>query len=373
MKILHVYKDFYPPIKGGIEGHINLLATGQIRRGCQCEVLVASRDHHLQKGRFDGISVTLAPQLGRISSAPLTPNFSLWLQRLGTWADVIHFHFPNPTAEMALLATRLKRKIVVSYHSDIVRQAVLKIFYQPFMHRFLRRVDRIFVATPNYLNSSKVLQPYRKKCRIVPYGIDLGRFAQNADRKARVASIRKQYGSRLALFAGRFRYYKGIFILLEAMRHVNAKALIVGAGPMETELREQAERNGAADRIVFLGELSDQALSDHMHACDLFVLPSIARSEAFGIVQLEAMACGKPVICTELNSGTSYVNAHMQTGLVVPPKNPEALAAAMTVLFEDPYLMAQMGAASRKRVESIFQADQMIDAILANYPQGQGR
>ncbi|MGM0428109.1 MAG: glycosyltransferase [Thermodesulfobacteriota bacterium] len=368
LKVLQIYKDYYPPVIGGVEGHINLIANGLKDRGVDVEVLVSNTCARLEIEEIEGIRVTKAPQWGRFASAPLNATFASWVRKLGTQADIVHFHFPNPTGEISSLLARLSNKSVVTYHSDIVRQARMAKLYAPFLREFLSRADLIMATSPNYVRSSEVLGDFQEKCRVIPFGIDPGRFEYTPEIQAAVQSLRRIYGSGIILFIGRFRYYKGLYVLLEAMKRVRGKLLLIGSGPMEKELKHRvAADDELKQKVFFLGELSDQQVVAHLHACDLFVLPSILRSEAFGIVLLEAMACKKPVISTELGTGTSFVNQHQKTGLVVPPNDVRALAEAINVLLRDPVIREQYGAAAGKRVEECFSLDRMIEELMAVY------
>jgi len=368
LKVLQVYKDYYPPVVGGVEGHINLLANGLKDRGIQVEVLVSNTHAKLEIENIDGIRVIKVPQLGRFASAPLNATLSTWVRRLGREADVIHFHFPNPTGEIASLLAGLKSKIVVTYHSDIIRQAKLAKVYSPFLRKFLESSEAIIATSPPYVESSAVLRKFRGKCRVIPFGIDLSRFQLNTETSGQVAEIRRLYGPRIVLFIGRFRYYKGLYILLEAMKSVPGNLLLIGIGPMEKELKEQvAMDDDLRGKVFFLGELSDEDVVIHLQACDVFVLPSIFRSEAFGIVLLEAMACGKPLISTELGTGTSFVNQHQETGLVVPPNDADALAEAISYLLANPEIMERFGKAAKERAEKYFCLDRMVEDVLSTY------
>lgn len=368
LKVLQVYKDYYPPVVGGVEGHINLLANGLKDRGIQVEVLVSNTRAKLEIENIDGIRVIKVPQLGRFASAPLNATLSTWVKRLGREADVIHFHFPNPTGEIASLLAGLKRKIVVTYHSDIIRQAKLAKVYSPFLRRFLENSEAIIATSPPYVESSAVLRQFRDKCRVIPFGIDLSRFAPNDNTEKEVAAIRGNYEGPIALFIGKFRYYKGLYVLLEAMKMVEGNLLLVGIGPMERDLKKQvAADDELKNKIFFLGELSDEDIVSHLHACDVFVLPSIFRSEAFGIVLLEAMACGKPLISTELGTGTSFVNQHRETGLVVPPRDAGALAEAINYLLANPEIMERLGKAAKERAGKYFSLDRMVEDVIRTY------
>ena len=367
MKILQIYKDYFPPIRGGIEGHINLLANGLEQRGHDVEVLVSNRKCKYEAENIDGIRVIKVPQLNRIASAPLNYSLFCWMKKLGEKADILHFHLPNPTAVMSYLISGLKKKAVVTYHSDIVRQQKLALLYRPFLKYFLNRIDRIIATSPNYVESSKILHQYQLKCQVVPLGIPLSRFTRPSENQLKVDLLRQAHGQRLILFIGKFRYYKGLHVFIEAMKQVNGKLLLIGGGYLEEDLKKQVAANELDGKVTFLGELSDNDATAFLRACDVFVLPSVERSEAFGIVQLEAMACGKPVICTELGTGTTFINQHQKTGIVVEPNKPEALANAINLLLDRPELRTQYGQAGFKRVEKYFSVDRMINDLNAVY------
>ena len=354
MKILHVYKDYYPPVKGGIESHINLLANGLKAKGVDVQVLVSNTKNKHQIEQINGITVTKAPQWGRFFSAPLTPTFHWHLKQFGKNADIIHFHHPNPTAELSYFFTNLNKKIIVTYHSDIIRQDKLGKLYSPFRKMFLEKTDRIIATSPNYIQSSKVLKHFKHKCTVIPLGTDIERFLSDTD-STQIEKIKRENGpTPLILFVGCFRYYKGLHLLISAMKDVQAKLLLIGAGPEGLRLRRLVERNNLSGKILFLGELPDQAVNAYYKACDIFVLPSHLRSEAFGLVQLEAMCCKKPVISTELGTGTSFVNINGKTGITVRPNDVIAISNAINYLIDHPEKRIQYGKCGYKRVRQHF-------------------
>jgi rhamnosyl/mannosyltransferase len=195
----------------------------------------------------------------------------------------------------------------------------------------------------------------------------LSRYTSQADIQLKVELLRQAHGTRLILFIGKFRYYKGLHVFIEAIKQVNGKLLMIGEGYLEEDLKKQVAANELDGKVTFLGELPDHDATAFLRACDVFVLPSVERSEAFGIVQLEAMACGKPVICTELGTGTTFINQHQKTGIVVEPNNPDALANAINLLLDNPDLRKQYGQAGFKRVEKYFSVDRMINDLNAVY------
>jgi rhamnosyl/mannosyltransferase len=235
-------------------------------------------------------------------------------------------------------------------------------FYQPLLNWLLRRASRIVVATPPQLEHSPVLPRYRSKCAVIPFGLDLARFLTPPEPTGGIETARALAGGRpILLNIGRLVGYKGQRHLIEALRHTGAVAWLVGSGPLRGELEQVARDHGVADRVRFWGEVPDDLLPRLLHACDVFVLSSITPNEAFGLVQVEAMACGKPVICGQLASGVPYVNQHGHTGLVVPPGDVPALAKAIRTLGDNPGLRQTLGDAGRARAIAEFSLERMID------------
>ena len=361
MKILHIYKDYYPVV-GGMENHIRMLAEGAVKRGLEVTVLVTNLTRRTEIREIKGVEVIKAGRLATLASTPLSSALFSWVRRLKP--DITHLHFPYPWGEMAHLMFGRSQRTVITYQSDIVRQKTLVKVYRPFLGRILAKADRIIPTSPQYMQSSPHLSQVEDKCVVIPLGIDLEHF-QKA-RREEVKELRSTYNPPLLLFVGILRYYKGLEYLIRAMRHINARLLVVGSGPMAEEWQNLTVKLDLADRIFFVGQHVED-LPAYYQACDLFVFPSSHRSEAFGAVQVEAMACGKAVICTELGTGTSYVNVHGQTGLVVPARDTDALAEAINRLLGDEELRDEMGRKGRQRASREFSREIMIDRVLALY------
>jgi rhamnosyl/mannosyltransferase len=361
MNVLHVGK-YYPPYMGGIETHLHALC-GELRRFMDVRVLVANTDSSSKTECIDGMMVERTGAVCTLASAPLCPGMVSRIRNSD--ADLIHIHLPNPTAVLAYLASGRKGNLVVTYHSDTVRQTVLGTLFNPIQHRFLRRSQAILATSPDYLESSSVLGEHRARCHVVPYGIGLEDFARSD--AAQVSQLRQQYGDRLVLAVGRLVYYKGFEVLIEAMVNVDGRLLLIGDGPLRAKLAGLAAALGIADRVVFLGALQNRETIPFYHAADVFVLPSVARSEAFGIVQIEAMAAGTPVVNTALDSGVPFVSRHEVTGLTVPPQDPAALAAALNRLLQDDQLRAGYGKAARLRAQTHFSLEAMTSQTRAIY------
>jgi len=365
VKVLHIYKDYYP-VLGGIENHLRLLAEGLAKRGLEVTVLVTSLTGQTTSLEMNGVRVIRAGRLATLASTPLSLSLPLIVRRLKP--DIAHLHFPYPWGELAHLWLGRSRRTVITYHSDIVRQRSLLRFYEPFLWRLLAKADRIIASSPQYIHTSRYLSRHKKACIAIPYGIEVSRFQKVDEEKAK--EIEERYGHPLLLFVGQLRYYKGLEVLIEALTGVEARALIIGGGDpsYKASLSRFAKEKKVKGKVFFLGE-KESDLPAYYQASDLLVLPSVHRSEAFGIVQLEAMACGKPVVCTELGTGTSYVNIDGLTGLVVPPRDPAALAGAIERLLSDPRLGEEMGQRAKERVEKEFSRERMIDSTLALYEE----
>lgn len=363
-KVLHFFKTYYPQTMGGIEQVIFQLAEGSIAHGHQAEVLYLSR-HGTARGEPFANHLT---HRSRLDLELASTGFSLSALRdfadLARQADLIHYHFPWPYMDVAHFATRVRKPTVVTYHSDIVKQKTLLRLYQPLMHRFLSSVDRIVATSPNYVASSATLQRYRDKVSVIPIGLDRSTYPEpSADR---LASWRSRLGERFFLFVGALRYYKGLAFLLDALRATPLPVVIVGGGPMEAELKAQAERHRLTN-VHFLGGLPDEDKVALLSLCYGLVFPSHLRSEAFGISLLEAAMFGKPLISCEIGTGTTYINIAGETGLVVPPADPAALAQAMRSLWEQPVMAAEMGRRAQERFEALFTAEAMVSSYAGLY------
>ncbi|MCO6451602.1 MAG: glycosyltransferase [Caldilineales bacterium] len=363
MHILHLYKDYYP-VLGGIENHLRWLAEAQAARGHEVTVLVTNPHG---RGAFirmeNGVEVIRASRLTTVASTPLSLDFVRRLRRLHP--DIVHLHFPYPLGEVGQWLFSRGKATVMTYHSDVIRQKGILRFYNPLLRRILRRMDRIMPTSEPYIHSSPYLSSLADRCTVIPLGVNTKRFAKPHPQQ--VAAIRRRHPGLILLFVGRLRYYKGLNYLIEAMPHIPATLLIVGAGPEAAQLGEQAYLTGVTDRVRFLGDIGDEFLPGYYQAADIFVLPSSERSEAFGIVLIEAMAAGKPVISTELGTGTSWVNRHGETGLVTSARDAPALAKAILELLDNPGARQQMGVRAQVRAFADFDLDMLVDRTLSVY------
>jgi len=360
LRVLHIGK-FYPPHRGGMESHLETLC-GELKETVDLEIIVASSNgSHQSDETIDGVEIARLGKLFSLRSAPFCPQMVRRIRE--SKADIVHIHLPNPGAVLAYLASGHRGRLVFTYHSDIVRQKVLSRFFDPLLRYALNRADSIIVSSTNYLRSSYILREYEEKCRVIPFGIPLAQFVR--PNKAEVARIRGVFGPRIVLGVGRFVYYKGFEHLIEAMRFVDGRLVLVGRGPMQSALEQKAESCGVSKRVTFLTDVRDVA--PYYHAADVFALPSVARSEAFGIVQLEAMACGKPVVNTSLDTGVPSVSLDGVSGLTVPPADSEALGEAITHLLDNPLRSAAYGRAGQERVNEVFNLRAMARQTMAVY------
>ena len=356
MRVLHFFKTYLPESVGGIEQVIYQLCQSGIAHGIHgevltlsanpqpCEVMVA--DHKVHRAKLDI----------QLASTGFSYSVLKRFRELAAQADVINYHFPWPFMDLVHFSSAVKKPVVVTYHSDIVRQKNLLRLYSPLMHRFLGQADRIVAASPNYLATSQVLKHYRNKTVVVPYGLDKSSYPVPTD--TCVEGWCQRFGERFFLFVGVMRYYKGLHILLEAAQGTGYPIVIVGAGPLEQELREQAAALGL-DHVHFVGRLGEEDKVALLQLCTAILFPSHLRSEAFGISLLEGAMYGKPMISSEIGTGTSYINIHNETGLVVPPSDPLAFRAAMRTLWDNPLQAQAMGQKAALRYEQLFTAEQM--------------
>jgi rhamnosyl/mannosyltransferase len=367
MRVVHVFKDYFPPTTGGIEQHVHLLCSG-LARSIDVAVVAPSRSFGRRDERQDGVRVIRVPEFGRYAAVPLCPTMPWELARLKP--DIVHLHFPNPMGDLAYLLGARGVPLVITYHADVIRQRRLLPLYHPILIRTFGRAHRVIASAEENIGSSEVLSRYRDRCTVIPYGIDCPSFALKDGEADEVQRRRAAHGGgSLVLFVGVLRPYKGLDVLLRALAHVPAHLIVVGRGPERLELSALAARLRVSNRVTFLGEVPESERRILLHACDVFVLPSIDRREAFGIAQLEAMACGKPVIASDLATGVRFVNRHQVTGLLVPPQDSNALAGALHRLLGDDRLRVTLGNAAKRRAELEFSAERMVNRTLQVYEE----
>lgn len=355
IRVLHVYKTAYPRSYGGVEAVIHQLCTGY-HPNFEAQVLTLGEED--QTVYHDGIKITQCKQLFEIASTGFSKSFISNLRRLSKEVDIIHYHFPWPFMDLAHILSGVKNKTVVTYHSDIVRQKNLLRLYQPLMKHFLGSANRIVATSNNYIRTSPILQAHLNKVSSIAIGLDDDHYPKDSTSTCLNINLPDKY----FLFVGMLRYYKGLTYLLQAVALSQYPIVIAGGGPQELELKQQVEELGISSLVIFTGFVTDEVKCKLLANAYSFVFPSHLRSEAFGVSLLEAALYGKPLISCEIGTGTSYINQDLETGFVVEPENPEALATAMKRLWENESLAETMGVAARRRYVSQFSAKQSRSA-----------
>jgi rhamnosyl/mannosyltransferase len=382
LRVCHLAK-YYPPARGGIETHVQALARAQVELGAEVDVVCVN--HLDTDGRdvtwatlartpgveeWDGaVRVTRVGKWGSVARLDLCPALLRLAPRLRSGADVLHLHAPNPTMTLTLAALSRRVPVVVSHHSDVVRQRVLGLCYRPLEHLVYARAAAIVSDSPSYAAGSSLLRCYAGKMRVLPLGLMLSPYLEaGAAARAHAQRLRQELGEPLWLTVGRLVYYKGLPNALRALARVPGRLLVIGVGPAEAGLRRLASDLGVARRVVWRGAVGADELVGAYHAATALWFPSNVRSESFGQVQVEAMASGCPVINTAIpDSGVGWVSRHEETGVTVPVDSPAALAAAARRLLEESGLRERLGAAGRERARREFDNRLMAERSLTLY------
>lgn len=389
LRVVHLGK-YYPPASGGIETHTRTLAQAQADLGADVSVVVVN--HATAGGKdvtFDSfgrtpnvaeddgpVRVLRAGRWGCLAKLDVAPGLAGILRRLlRDPPDVWHLHTPNVTMMLALLAHPRVRPLVVTHHSDIVRQRVLKSAVRPLERTIYRRAAAVLADSPPYIDGSDLLQAFRSKVDSLPLGLDLVPYARpSVAAIAHAERLRRKYPGPIWVSVGRLVYYKALDIALVALREVPGTLIVIGTGPMERAWRERASELGVADRIVWNGRTSDDELVGAYHAATALWFPSNARSEGFGLVQVEAMASGCPVINAAVpHSGVAWVSRNEETGLTVPLNDPSAFAAAARRLLDESGLRNRLAAEGRRQAAQRFDHRTMAERSLAIYREVVGR
>lgn len=366
MRVLHFYKTYYPDSFGGIEQVIRQMCVGSAKLGVQSSVLTLTRDKKDLFMQHDGHEIHRVRLDFEVASTGFSFAAIRKLRELAAKADVVHYHFPWPFMDVAHFMAGVNTPSVVTYHSDIVRQKNLLRVYKPLKHRFLSSMDKIIATSPNYMASSPVLEKYREKTEVITFGLDKSTYPIPS--KELLDTWRQRCGERFFLFVGMLRYYKGLHILLEACVGTDMPVVIVGAGPVEAELKEQVLRLGLKN-VTFLGALPEVDKIALLQLCYGFVFPSHLRSEAFGISLLEAAMHGKPMVSCEIGTGTSYINNDGETGYVVQNCDPGQFREAMLALWNNPLKATEMGCKAEQRYWQLFTADKMVQRYVTMYQE----
>mgnify|MGYP001272358882 CR=1 FL=1 len=355
VRVLHVYRTYLPDTQGGLEEVIRQICAGSKQFGVESRILTLSRSPEPATIDRPEAKVHRTRTTFELASCDVSIAAFSAFRELADWADIVNYHFPWPFADVLHLTARHRPRSVVTYHSDIVRQRYLGTLYRPLMKRFLGSVDRIICTSPNYFATSPVLSAYADKVEVIPIGLDEQTYPKAVP--ADVAEWQRRFG-RFFLFVGVLRYYKGLHILLDAVKDAPYRVVIAGSGPTEQSLKSQAARLGLSN-VHFAGRVSDEEKVALFEASLGVVFPSYLRSEAFGVTLLEGAMHSRPLISTEVGSGTSHVNIDQETGLVVAPGSAKHLREAMDQLWHRPDVARHMGNKARKRYEMLFTGNLM--------------
>jgi O-antigen biosynthesis rhamnosyltransferase len=364
MRVLHLYRQYFPDTFGGIEQVIYQIARGTSEYGVETEVFTLTPDKAARTICIDNHCIHRSRLDFQIASTGFSISAFRHFALLAKQVDIIHYHYPWPFMDLLHFAARVKKITVVTYHSDIIRQNVLLRLYRPLQRRFLDSVDRIVATSTNYFETSQVLDHYRDKTDVIPIGIDKLSYPEPPPET--MDKWQALIGKRFFLFVGMLRYYKGLHILLEAVQGLDYPVVIVGSGPIEAELKERVRQLGLRN-IHFPGALPDEDKVALLKLCYAIAFPSHLRSEAFGISLLEGAMFGKPMISSEIGTGTSYININGETGCVVPPSDPSAFREAMRYLWDNPAAASEMGRRAEQRYWKLFTVEKMAASYFQLY------
>ena len=364
MRVLHVLKTFFPDTYGGIEQMVHTLASHAGEAGVESRVLVLTPGEARREQAPEGYEIIRYHRDLYVASTGLSLSFLRGFRTEAAWADVMHMHFPWPFADLSYVLSGIRKPTLLSYHSDVVSQVTLNKLYAPLRDRYISRTQMVVAASPGIMRSSPVLRPLGDRVRLITYGIE--HFPQIHPDDPSVRQWQSRYGQRFFLFLGALRYYKGLHILIEALKGRDYPTVIVGRGGEEQALAAQARALGLTN-LHFLPEVTNTEKRSIMRAAYGFVLPSHLPSEAFGIVLAEAAQQGTPMITCEIGTGTSYVNQDGVTGLVVPPSDAVALGQALDTFWNSPAKVALGGQAALERYDRHFRADEMTSKYVDCY------
>ncbi|MBL8582414.1 MAG: glycosyltransferase [Rhizobiaceae bacterium] len=359
---------------GGIQRHVEHLLNG-LKDQVDFVNLVPSRTWRSETSERFGVPTVARAGINVDGSMVLSPGLPFSARTLHRQKpfDLVHLHFPDPMSHLAAMALPAVPR-VITWHADIFRHRAALRLYQPFLRRAAETAAAIIVPTQAHIDNSPVLSvlPDKGKIRIIPFGFDLERFTRPAQG---LAGLRRRFPGRIVFSLGRHVYYKGFDVLLKAIARLPADVSLVlgGTGPLTAELQDLAARTSIGGRVHFVGLVDDDALPAYYQLCDVFCLPAVSRAEAFGIVQVEAMAAGRPVISTKLGNGVDLVNRDGETGFTVEPGDPQALADALSRLLDDPGAAAELGRTGRERALTEYGLERMARETLDTYRDVLGR
>ncbi|UUY05664.1 glycosyltransferase [Svornostia abyssi] len=342
-RVLHVYKDCHPPVRGGVEHHIDALR--RTTPGWRGDVLVGARGRRTSVREVAGATEVRVAEFGRAFGTPVAPGFARWIGRLQP--DVVHLHMPHPTGELAALVGAGGTPLTVTYHATVVRQRALAPVYAPLRDAVLRRAAAVIVSSPRLAERTAALRPHDARLHVVPFGVDLDTLRPDAANPAQVAAYRSRFPGPIVLAVGRLVYYKGFETLIDVADRLQASVVIAGAGPREASLRARA---AGRPNVHLLGGVDADELVALYAAADVFCLPSTSAAESLGMATLEAQAMGVPAVVTDPRTGTVDAIVPERSGLVVAPRDPDALLAALRDLLGDPARRERFADAAREHM-----------------------
>lgn len=365
MKILQLGK--FHPIKGGVEKVMYTFMLGLGQRGIACDMLCASADEEVGETELTPLCRLFKTRtISKKAATMISPEMISKLRQICNDYDIIHIHHPDPMATLALMLSGYKGKVVLHWHSDILKQRILLQFFKPLQSWLIRRADLILGTTPIYVEQSKALKSAQNKVDYLPIGV---RERQAEDHL--IEMIRNNYpGKKIIYSMGRLVEYKGYEYLIETATLLNSDyvVLIGGSGPMKGKLQDLVRSYRLQDKVKFLGFVPRELEAAYYGACDVFCLSSILKTEAYAIVQVEAMSAGKPIVATTIEgSGVSWVNKHGVSGLNVKPRSSAELANAIRTICEDEDLYRIYSLGAKDRFRRFFTLDAMTDGLIAHY------
>lgn len=367
MKIVHLYKDYFPPTVGGIEQSVERVARWSAGQGAEVTVVTSHPgSRRTSREVVDGVQVIRCAEWARVWSTPFGPDMPGELARLR--ADVFHLHYPSPPGEVSWLLARPRGATVITWHSDVIRQKAVMPVYGHVVRAVLRGTERVMTSFPGQAEASPILRHCPEKVRVVPLGIDLDRFAASSADAAAAAELRARFGGGpIVLFVGRVVGSKGLDVLLDAAHAIEGRIVIVGDGPDLARLRARCTAMGLDARVHFAGRVPPEKVKDWVAIASVGVLPSVY--ESYGLAMVEIMTNGIPMVCTELGTGTTFINRPGETGLAVPPRDPVALAGALNRLLHDEALRRRLGENARERAHAHFSTGVMMRSISSVYEE----
>jgi rhamnosyl/mannosyltransferase len=367
MKILQ-FGRFYPPSMGGTQQVMYEQSEGLAKKGYECDVLCSNTEAKYIEDQYDGYKVFRTRSYGMLLSTSITPQLIYKLYKLAPKYDIIHVHAPDPMAFLAIFIVRPKTKVIIHWHSDIVRQQLTRKLFLPLQNWVLKFANKVLVTSDNYLKYSPCLREFLDKSEVIPLGVSNDTFIANS---TNVCKIKEQYkNKKIILAVGRIVSYKGFHFLAKSARYLGDDfiILIAGKGQEEERIRDIISKYNLDDKVKLLGFISEEEKYNYLEACDIFCLPSITKAEAFGLAITEAMAFAKPIVSTNIKeSGISWLNEDGKTGIQVDVDSPKQLANAFKKLTNNKKIYDEMCKNAKQRYEELFTSKKMIESLIKFY------